>query len=369
MRILHCIPSLSGGGAERQCVYLCRELSVLGVEVHVATVTYEKTFSSAPLSSVATVHVLGSGQGTDIRQKQRNLGIPFRLISLMQKIQPDLVQTWNRPMDLYAGIAAVVLNRPWILSERNTGVLYTDARENLRRLVAKGATAIASNSEGGQIYWKNHIKSKIWMEIIPNMLPLQRIREEAARAEGPANNGSPTRILYVGRFDAQKNIKVMMEGLCRAVSSFSAEVILLGDGPLRDWAKNLVTGRGLGAKFHFMGYQDPPWAEMRRASMLVLASRFEGHPNVVCEAMAVGCPVIISDIPAHRALFNDQHALFVHPDDPEGIARAIRKIISDPSQAMRRAAEAGRVVSQWSPEIIARRYLSLYTSVTNGKYT
>ena len=139
-----------------------------------------------------------------------------------------------------------------------------------------------------------------------------------------------------------------------------------GGWTLRIAAQRLVVQRGLAGKFDFRGYQDPPWEEMRQASMLLLVSRFEGHPNVLCEAMATGCPVIVSNIPAHRALFSDRNALFVDPDSPESIENAIEKIASDPAQALRRAAEAERLVSQWSPEIIAGRYLDLYTQLCGG---
>jgi glycosyltransferase involved in cell wall biosynthesis len=176
----------------------------------------------------------------------------------------------------------------------------------------------------------------------------------------------PVRILYVGRFDPVKNIGVMMEGLCLAASTLSCNIVLLGDGPLRGPAQKLVAQRGLGAKFDFRGYEDPPWEEMRQASMLLLVSRHEGHPNVVCEAMAVGCPVVISDIPAHRALFSEQNAWLVDPDSPENIAAVVHNVAAHPSEALRRVAEGERLVSKWSPEAIAGRYLGLYMQLCNG---
>ncbi len=371
MKVLQCIPSLAGGGyasqigggAERQCAYLCCELARLGVEVHVAALRCGHGAFADRLSAAAAVHTLGARPGGDLRREQRNPFIPFRLTRLIREIRPDVVQSWNRPMDLFAGLAAVWLKRPWVLSERNCGLMYAGIAERARRWVGRLATAIVSNSPGGQTYWKLHTRPGARQAIIPNMVPLDRIKRELANGDYPPSAKKPARILYVGRFDLQKNIEVMIDALCRVASGLACEVVLLGDGPLRENAERFVAQRGLGAKFHFKGYQDPPWLEMRRASALVLVSRWEGHPNVVCEAMAVGCPVIVSDIPAHRALFSDDNAWFVDPGSPEGIAETIRDAAERPDEALRRAAQAERLVAKWSPEPIARRYLQLYTEL------
>lgn len=368
MRVLHCIPSLAGGGAERQCVYLAGELARLGVEVHVAVAKYDRTEAVNQLAAVATIHLLGAGGGTDLKRTQRNWRLPFHLLGLMRSLQPDLVQTWNRPMDLYAGLAASLLGRPWILSERNAGALYTDLREHSRRWVARRAAAIVANSTGGDQYWAAYASRNTHREVIPNMLPLENIRRELAGEAGPKPSGGLPRLLYVGRFEPQKNIEVMMEGFCRAVAAAPGEVVLLGDGQLRGWAEQRVAERGLRGQFQFKGFTDPPWQEMGQASLLVLASRFEGHPNVVCEAMAAGCPVVLSDVPAHRALFKDSQAVFFDANNPADLARAIRLVLDHPEQTRQRVAAAGKLVSGWSPELIARRYLALYVKLNAARH-
>ncbi len=53
------------------------------------------------------------------------------------------------------------------------------------------------------------------------------------------------------------------------------------------------------------------WALMKKASVFVSLSAYEGCPNTVMEAMACGCPIIVSDIPEHREILDEQSALFV----------------------------------------------------------
>lgn len=58
------------------------------------------------------------------------------------------------------------------------------------------------------------------------------------------------------------------------------------------------------------------WAKLRRAAVFVSVSLYEGCPNTVLKAMAADCLLVVSDIPAHRALLDDQIGMFVNPDDP-----------------------------------------------------
>jgi glycosyltransferase involved in cell wall biosynthesis len=99
---------------------------------------------------------------------------------------------------------------------------------------------------------------------------------------------------------------------------------------------------------------------MKRANVTVSVSLFEGSPNVVLEAMAAGCPLVVSDIAAHRELLDEQSAILVDPRDPRQIADAIIKVLSDPEAAARRARAAYDRVQHYSLSATARQYADLY---------
>jgi GalNAc-alpha-(1->4)-GalNAc-alpha-(1->3)-diNAcBac-PP-undecaprenol alpha-1,4-N-acetyl-D-galactosaminyltransferase len=75
-----------------------------------------------------------------------------------------------------------------------------------------------------------------------------------------------------------------------------------------------------------------PGAWMLRASVFILSSRFEGFPNVLLEAMALGCPVIAADCPSGPAeiVVPDETGLLVPKEDPQSLARALSRLIEDP---------------------------------------
>ena len=97
--------------------------------------------------------------------------------------------------------------------------------------------------------------------------------------------------------------------------------------------------------------------------MLVSVGFFEGRPNAVLEAMACGCPLVVSDIPAHREFLDEGSALLVSPEVPAAIAQAIGSVLTAPDDAARRAKEARAKAAQWSNQAMARQYAHVYQEV------
>src|SRR4051794_3208157 len=107
MRILHCILSMHGGGAEQQLRDLAPALATRGHDVHVAVIF--PGVHSAGLTPKCTVHELGA-------RGNRDPHIVSRIFNCMRRLRPDLVQTWLTHMDIVAGASATLLRIPWVLS-------------------------------------------------------------------------------------------------------------------------------------------------------------------------------------------------------------------------------------------------------------
>jgi glycosyltransferase involved in cell wall biosynthesis len=101
--------------------------------------------------------------------------------------------------------------------------------------------------------------------------------------------------------------------------------------------------------------------------VLVSVSRFEGSPNVVLEAMAGGCPLIVSDIAPHRELLDGASALFTPADDVVMLASRIENAIADREGARRRAEAARLRVEPFGAGRIAARYLDIYRDVLSRR--
>lgn len=81
------------------------------------------------------------------------------------------------------------------------------------------------------------------------------------------------------------------------------------------------------------------------------------------EAMACGCPLVLSDIPAHREFLDSQTALLVNSNEPANVTKAILDIFSDPTKAQERATRAKTRTMQWLVAEMAEKYEDVYKKV------
>jgi glycosyltransferase involved in cell wall biosynthesis len=104
---------------------------------------------------------------------------------------------------------------------------------------------------------------------------------------------------------------------------------------------------------------------MRSAGIFVSPSLYEPFGLAVAEAARLGLPLVLSDIPTFRELWDDA-ALFVPPRDPKALARAFNGLAADP--ALRRSfGEAARLRSRrYTPEVQATAMLSLYDTLAGA---
>jgi glycosyltransferase involved in cell wall biosynthesis len=352
VRILHCVPSLGPGGAERQLTYLATEQVRAGHEVHVAVVA--GGFFAERMKAVgATIHQLGA-RGRDPR-------LLWQMYRLAGTLRPDVIHTRLPSMDILGGAVAVVRRIPWIVSERSSSLAYArGAASAVRAMLARWATAIEANSAAGAAYWSGR-KIGVPLIINPPGVPLEAIA--ATPAADPASlripDGLPL-ILFAGRFGSEKNVLLVLRALAQLFRETDAVAVLCGNGPQDEEARALATSLGIADRVRFPGAIEGVWSWMKVASVFVAPSIFEGRPNGVMEAAAAHCPLVVSDIPPHREFLDEGSALFVPADDPAAIAAALRQVIEAPADAAARAACAFAAVSPLTFAAMTARVDALY---------
>ena len=356
-RILHCIPGMGGGGAERQLALLAEALPQFGWDVHVALRSEGPNFPRLQRTPAA-IHRISGLSNHDPQ-------ILWQLHALMRNLRPDLVQVWLVQMEVAAGLAATLNGIPWILSERSSDLAYPRTWKNRLRVgMARRAAAIAANSPEGARYWAN-LRDAPRQVVIPNAIPSLEIAG-ADRAD-PAELQLPSScrlIMFAGRFSAEKNVGIMMEAVMKVLADVpDATMLLAGDGPLFADAERDAIDPRFRDRIRTPGYLEDGWRWMKRANVFVSVSRFEGHPNAVLEAAACGAPLVLSDIPAHRAMFDERSALFAQWNDAPSIAAAIRAALHDADAARSRAERARAAVAGLDIASIASRYDDLYRGV------
>ena len=348
-RLLYCIPTLGGGGAERQLTVLTHELPRYGWEVHVAL--FEDGVFEDQLAPSAVLHRIP-------RWGKYDVCVPFRLAALIGRIRPVLVQTWLTQMDILGGVAALSRSVPWIAAERSSALAYPAGFVNhIRALLLPHADAVVANSRGGLCIWKSSAGRQL-QRVIPNAIVV-RPGMEVLFPGIPFDAGVPV-LVYVGRLSAEKRLPTLLQAIAEVRRHVPVIAIICGSGPMFDELQAMVHALLLDDAVIFAGHVSDVESVMRRADVFVSMSRFEGLPNAVQEAMACGTPIVVSDIPSHREFLDETAAHLVPGDDTTRIAAAIIDCLRDRDAAHRRAAEALRRTSAWSPEIVADAYDALY---------
>jgi glycosyltransferase involved in cell wall biosynthesis len=363
MRVLHLIPSLVGGGAESQLALLAPALDRLGVDTHVGYVHPGVNLARLENSPVK-LHRIPCRTNND----------PFlvpRTVRLIRTLQPAIVQTWLTQMDVLGGMAAFLARVPHVISERSSSLAYPRTWKNsLRTRVGAGAAAVVANSQGGADYWARSCNS-VPRTVIRNGIPLEQIAASVSADAASLGLNADTRIiLFAGRLNPEKNLQVLVEALDAVLQiEQDCAAVLFGEGPLREAVGAQLSGSRARDRFRLEHYTGDLWSWMRRASVFVSVSRFEGNPNVILEAMAAGCPLVVSEIPQHREILDDSSALFCGGIAAADVTLSIRRALNDRQGAEARRGEALRRSTVWSIEAAARRFVELYANVTERAET
>jgi len=354
------ILSMAGGGAERQLVYLAPALAERGHDVHLAYV-FPGANAERLAGSRCTVHPLAASR------RWRQL-LALQSLALLRRVRPDVVHTWLTHMDIVGGTAARILRVPWVMSERSAALSYPRTALNRARVAAgKHADVIVPNSEGGAEYWIAGGADPARIEIVPNFIPIAEIA--AAPPVDDARLGDDDElIVHIGRLSFEKNLPLLVDALQHVFRARPrARFAFCGERVLHEPLRRQVEALGLGDRVIFAGFVPDVASWLKRARVSVAFSRCEGHPNGVLESIAAGVPVVVSDIPAYRAILGDDAAAFVAGGDQRAIAAAIVGTLEDRAAAARRAAVARAALASQSVEATAARYETIYRRAIESK--
>ena len=136
-------------------------------------------------------------------------------------------------------------------------------------------------------------------------------------------------ILGVGRLTEQKDFSTLIRAFDILLERTPARLIILGDGEERPALENLIRSSGLQDMVDLLGFELNPFAFMKKASVFVLSSKWEGLPGVLIQALACDCPVVSTDcLSGPSEILNyGQYGHLVPVGDAEAIASAIASVL------------------------------------------
>jgi glycosyltransferase involved in cell wall biosynthesis len=355
LRVALLAGSLGQGGAEKQFLYLARELVRAGVDVRVFTLTQGEFYE--PMLERA-------GAPVDWRGRYR---LPLRLIDVsftVRRFRPHVVQAVHFFMNLYAVAAARLCGGIEIGSIRNdTQFDMAECGRWGKPLLHVPRTLIANSSAAAENAQKVGADATR-IQVLTNVIDLDAFDSvRNAPQVDPRSHDDATAIL-IARLVPAKRVDRFLNALARArQSGVPVRGVIVGDGPERSRLETLARARALGAGgVQFIGERSDVPALLATADMLVLSSDHEGFPNVILEAMAARLPVIATPAGDVTTLVEDGRTGFIVPfDDEDLLVSRLTELARN--RARRRAfGAAGRklVEERYRIDSLARRALQIY---------
>ena len=168
----------------------------------------------------------------------------------------------------------------------------------------------------------------------------------------------PPIILAVGAFRRSKDFPTLIRAFARVRAQRDLRLLILGRGRQRNKVEKLAEALGVRGELSLPGFTVNPYAYMAKASLLVLSSAWEGSPNVLVEALAVGTPVVATDCRSgpREILQDGRYGPLVPVGDAEALAAAMAATIDAPlpAETLKVAAEPYRL------HLSCRRYLEAF---------
>ena len=165
--------------------------------------------------------------------------------------------------------------------------------------------------------------------------------------------------ISVGRCQAIKNHHCLIRALSRLKD---VHLAIIGDGVLLPQLRGLAESLNVSRRIHFLGLRRDVISLIKGADIYVQASRWEGFGLAAVEAMAVGLPLVISNVPGLRDVVGEAGLTF-EPDDDEQLAVCIEKLRSAPDLRSALAAASRKRALDFDLSKTTRDYADVYGSL------
>jgi len=322
IRVCHVITGFDTGGAERVLLQTVRRLDPARFESLVVSL---RSGGSLPAdherSEVEAIH-LGMGR----RPGPVTL---WRLAKLFRRRNVAIVHAYLYDASIASRLAGRWAKVPVVLTSTRAPLDYLPRPAWwLDRVTARWCQRIIAVSEQtADVIVRVEGIARQKVVVIPNGVDLQRFAPRdvgVARARWRIDRGTLV-VASIGRLSQEKGHRYLLEALAIARNEIPSIICLIaGDGPLRHTLETQARSLGLAEVCRFLG--DVPDVEtvFAAADVTVLSSLFEGMPNAVLEAMAMGCPVIATAVGGSAELVrHGETGFLVPPGDATALASAL----------------------------------------------
>lgn len=354
-KIYFLVANMGIGGTQRVTITLARWLLQKEITVKIIAVGGFKNQYVIPmeLNYVCLEHT----------SNKNYLKTVSKLRKIIKNEQPDILITMGVPVGLFSVPAVAGLKTRHILSERNDpgNFMGKPIVGKISQGLMRFGDGFIFQTEDALKYYNSSIQKR--GTVIPNPILANNIPDARSYEK-------KKKIVTMGRLIPQKNHSLLISAFNIFLQKHpDYELHIFGSGEMRESLLNSIRQLGIASKVVHHEACNDVLEKIADAQMFVLSSNFEGMPNALMEAMAMGLPCISTDCPCGgpRFLIQDGVNGFLVPlNDQNKMAKKMRELAEDSDLRARISIEAGKIKEQLDTQTICGHWYDYCSKVWSG---
>jgi glycosyltransferase involved in cell wall biosynthesis len=335
------IPSFGDGGVERMMVNIATGVSGLGIAVDFITRSKDSPFLKSLPGNVNLIELTSSNRKIQLSKLKQYLAenTVDALISAKysdDKLALKAIRQTRTGTKLFLRPGTALSSR---MELRGKHWLYRQYEHYKLKKIFNAAHGIiaVSNCVAEQTRKISGVSpDKITVIRNPTLTPAL-YQQASEHCPHPWLTNKTTKIILgIGGLRVQKNFSVLVAAFSIVrQQNIDARLIILGEGRQRDRLSQQIHKLGLDNDVDLPGFTDNPYSYLAQSDLFVLSSLWEGSPNVLTEALAIGTPVVATDCDCgpREILQDGRYGPLVKINDTEGLAQAMISVLKNPLPA------------------------------------
>ncbi len=359
-KYLFIVPSLSKGGAERVVSVIASELTKQNREAVI--ITHFQVKNEYPVYDTVKVVCLSGMNEAEYRKK---MGVVY-LVRLLRMLREEIIRQdpdyilpflWTTCIRTDLALMGSSLKKRVIQTVRNNPKVFPEStllKKYRNALVKKSRLTIVQN-EQQKCYFPETQWKKI--KILPNpvsysLLTIERHEDQTG-----------FKIVGVGRLENQKNFGLLIDAVAGVSEKYTdIHLEIYGEGSKKKELQEHIERTNMSQKIVLRGRSNDYSEIYGTASLFVLSSDFEGMPNTLLEAMAVGLPCVSTNCPTGPSdiIESGKNGILIPTGDKEELMLAIESLIRQ-NQLRNDLGKVAKqtILSKYTPEKITQKLIDI----------